>query len=429
MQCMNDKFHNYMKKAGEEISLSHEERERMRRTLHAYMEMKPLRAPASPVPLTFGWFFSMRPIAAVLVLGLFISSAGISYAAEGALPGDLLYGIKTHVNEPVAGALAISASAKTAWAMSVAGERIKEAATLAAQGRLSTTTQQDLQTSFQEHAQIATQNIGQQASSSPEASAEIAVRFGAQLSEYENVLIQIGMAKNIDVASLAVAVKTEGDAVAAVRARAESHITSASDQNKAAVRMQIAARTQLDTSAELAHAVSQSLSSSSAQLVSDQLDSARTTISAGEDFTAEHATPDALGAFQSALTATEKLGVFLQTSSDIHARTGLIVGEPQKQTVPKKAQDTDKNNLQNNSETNGEMPSPTSTSVISPSSSSTESSQIAASTTNVEQNTESEANTSIQTQTEEQQKTESPNAPTVPSLPTLPLSVPVHISL
>ena len=78
---MNDKFHNSIKKAGEEISLSHEERARMRRTLHTYMEMKPLRTSASVSAPAFGWFFTLRPVAATLVLALFISSAGISYAA------------------------------------------------------------------------------------------------------------------------------------------------------------------------------------------------------------------------------------------------------------------------------------------------------------------------------------------------------------
>lgn len=327
---MNEKFHNSIKRAGEDVSLSHEEHARMRRTLHAYMAMKPLRTFApTPVP-EYGWFFTMRPVAATLVLALFISSAGVSYAAEDALPGDILYAIKTRVNEPVKGALAVSASAKTAWEMDVAGERVKEAATLAAEGRLESGTQGELRADFEHHAQEATAAMEEGESSSPETSGEAAARFEAQLSEYENVLAQIGAAKDVDVAALTSSVKNEREHVAIVRARAESRFDSDEKDREAAARMGIAARAHLDTSVRLARAVSKSLSSSSAELVAAQLEDASSTISAGEDFAEREAISDARGAFRKAISATEKLGVFLKTSSDIHARTGLVVGEPRK---------------------------------------------------------------------------------------------------
>lgn len=212
---MNNKLHEYLKKAGEEISLTHEEREKMRGVLHAYMAMKPIRAPSvAAEPAVFSWFFTLRPVAVVLAFAVFASSAGISYAAEGALPGDLLYPIKTHVNEPVKGALAVSPSAKTAWAMRVAGERIKEATMLAAEGRLNSEHQQELQANFESHARKASENISAQASTSPEASAEIGVRFEAQLSEYERVLTQVGEEKNIAVGTLVSSVRAEREHVA-----------------------------------------------------------------------------------------------------------------------------------------------------------------------------------------------------------------------
>ena len=338
---MNEKFHNSIKKAGEEISLTNAERVQMRRTLHSYMEMKPLRTSASAPVMTFGWLFTMRPVAAVLVLAVFVSSAGVSYASENALPGDVLYPIKIRVNEPVKGALAVSASAKTAWAMDVAGERVKEAATLAAEGRWNTKTQDELQVDFERHARQATVAMEENASSSPEVSGEAAVRFEAQLTEYENVLAQIGAAKDVDVVVLTSSVKRELERVAAVRARAESRIASTGKDQAAAERMGIAARAHLDTSVRLARAVSKSLSASSAELVAAQLEDASSTISAGETFAEREAIPDARGAFRKAISATEKLGVFLQTSSDIHARTGLVVGEPRKSKPGKKNEGRD----------------------------------------------------------------------------------------
>jgi len=345
---MNNKLHNSIKRAGEEISLSHEERARMRRTLHSYMEMKParvqyaggpLRTPAFASVPALAWFFTLRPVAATLVLALFISSGGVSYAAESALPGDVLYPVKTRVNESVRGALARSGSAKVAWAMTVAGERVKEAATLAAEGRLSASTQQELQADFEQHAREATESIAETEASNPETSSETAVRFEAQLSEYENVLAQVGAAKDIDVASLTSSVKNEREHVAAVRARAESRLASTDTDDSATARMGIAARAHLETSARLARAVSESLSTSSSELVAVQLNDAGNAIAEGEDFAAQRSTRDARGAFRKALSATEKLGVFLQTSSDIHARTGLVVEEPKKSKRGKRSEE------------------------------------------------------------------------------------------
>ncbi|MCR4280712.1 MAG: DUF5667 domain-containing protein [Candidatus Kaiserbacteria bacterium] len=215
---MNNKLHEYLKKAGEEISLTHEEREKMRGVLHAYMAMKPIPSQAPQMSPISGWsmerIFARRAFAASLIAVVFVSTAGISYAAEGALPGDLLYPVKTHVNEPVRGAFAVSPSAKSAWAMSVAGERIKEATMLAAEGRLSPAHQQELQANFESHARKASENISAQASTSPEKSTETAVRFEAQLSEYERVLTQVGEEKKIAVGTLVSSVQAEREHVA-----------------------------------------------------------------------------------------------------------------------------------------------------------------------------------------------------------------------
>ena len=331
---MNDEFQTHLKKAGNEVFLSSAERERMKRTIHTYMEMKPLRGPAIEATVPDAWdirrLFAPRPVAATLIVALFASTGGISYAAEGALPGDILYSVKTRVNEPVAGALAVSTSAKTAWAMNVAGTRIKEAATLAAQGRLDATTQEKLQASFEAHAQAASNAIAEEASSSPETSAETAVSFEAQLSEYEHVLTQVGTARDIGVGTLASSVGSARERVAAVRARAQTDIaaSTARDGSVAVSRMRDAAKKQLDASAKLARKGGRALDASSVETVARELQSASTTISAGEDFLGNDAGPQALDAFQSALSAVEKLGVFLQTSSAIHERTGLIISEP-----------------------------------------------------------------------------------------------------
>lgn len=430
---MNDKSHKYLNKAGEEVCLTREERERMRRTLHAYMEMKPLRTPMPAARTSaLGWFLAPRPVAAILALSLFVSSAGISYAARDSLPGDILYPIKTHVNEPAQGALALSASAKAEWAIGVAGERIKEAAILAAENRLGTTTQKNLQANFREHAQLAVRRIGEESGSGPESRVQAAISFEARLSEYRSVLTQIAAAKNINVESITASVNAERERVTAVREEAESRITSESDRSKAVADMQIAARSALDAATKLARDVSRSLSSSSSQLVYVQLDNASTTISAGEDFMTRHADSDATDAFQNALAATERLGIFLQTSSAIHHRTGLVVGESQKEPTSEDTQNKDKNDRSRD-----RAHSDVQDTAVMPA---TESSSgqfvedLQSSETNANENVVSATNTTTQTRSEDEKKrAETPSAPAnasgIPFVPTLPLSVPVHIPL
>ena len=124
---MNERFHTLITKSGEDISLSYDERTKMRGMIREYMAMKPLRIQSSPdaspsrMPSPVSWLYSPRFIIAALLLSIGGSSAGISSSAQSALPGDLLYPIKTRVVEPVQGALAISATQKTAWAVAITG--------------------------------------------------------------------------------------------------------------------------------------------------------------------------------------------------------------------------------------------------------------------------------------------------------------------
>ncbi|MDP3965256.1 MAG: DUF5667 domain-containing protein [bacterium] len=238
---MNKDFHTYIKRAGEEVSLTHEERAKMKSVLHAYMAMKPVRPQEVEMSPISGWsmerVFASRSVAASLIVALFASTAGISYAAEGALPGDILYPIKTNINEPLRGAVALSVAAKTAWAMNVAGERIKEATTLATSGRLTPEARQEIQANFESHARQATENISRQANTSPERGAETAVRFEAQLAEYERVLTQaphIGGDRDAAVNELASSVKAEREHVVSVRIRAGLVVKEREEQSRAA---------------------------------------------------------------------------------------------------------------------------------------------------------------------------------------------------
>lgn len=119
--------------------LTRDERENIRRELRVFMAEHPVREEIS----AWSWTsmslhrFASGAVAFALVLTV---GAGTSYAAEGTLPGDLLYPIKLGVNERVAGALASGPKAKATWHAERATRRLEEVETLAASGRLDATT-------------------------------------------------------------------------------------------------------------------------------------------------------------------------------------------------------------------------------------------------------------------------------------------------
>lgn len=152
-------FFQKLKQEALHLRLSHDEKQRMRLALYdamapaptAVQEVRVVRAVHSSY-VWFSFISSPRfalPVAVLLVLGL---GSGTAFAARGSLPGDILYPIKINVNERVEVALASTPAAKAVTEEKIAGRRVDEAQTLAAQGRLDATTTQELEDNFDEHA-------------------------------------------------------------------------------------------------------------------------------------------------------------------------------------------------------------------------------------------------------------------------------------
>ena len=141
---MNTPLEKLIEGAGEGFgTLTETERERIRALLAEYAAWKPVRpAPGRPRQ---GFHILMRPaFAGALIAVLLIGTGGAAYAAEGTLPGDLLYPVKVSVTEPVVTALTPSGSAQVSWQITIAKRRLKEAATLSSEGRLATSTEATL---------------------------------------------------------------------------------------------------------------------------------------------------------------------------------------------------------------------------------------------------------------------------------------------
>ncbi len=93
-----------------------------------------------------------RKFMPILIILMLVLGGGTSFAANYALPGDALYGVKTHVNENVRSFLAFGANQNAKVEADIARERLEEAEKLAIKGTISTDVKNELENNFNLHA-------------------------------------------------------------------------------------------------------------------------------------------------------------------------------------------------------------------------------------------------------------------------------------
>lgn len=132
------------------IKLTSLEKEKMRSFITSVIKKRQ----AGAIELIYFTFPFKRPVLVLLALFLIIASgAGISFAAERALPGDILYPVKIKVNEEIRGLISITDEKKVQWLTEVAERRIEETETLAKQDRLDQETQEAIEKNFEKRAE------------------------------------------------------------------------------------------------------------------------------------------------------------------------------------------------------------------------------------------------------------------------------------
>lgn len=167
-----------------ELSLREDERAQMRAQL-----IERMRLPARPIPSPFFVFmFQPMPVMA-LALILIVSLGGVSFAAEGALPGDTLYPVKVSVNERVETYLAPGTEGKAKVAVRHAEERLRETELLAARGTLDDAVADSAADTVRAHvaeAEDAAQTLREEGKD--EAADDIRARVAAALSTHAEIL-------------------------------------------------------------------------------------------------------------------------------------------------------------------------------------------------------------------------------------------------
>lgn len=327
--------HNFKKliwKTGAHITLTENERGKIRSLLREYASMKPVREPFLSSKQTHNVVFIdklfarlHRPTSIVLmiVLILTISSGGIAYAAEEALPGNALYPIKTALIEPIQIALTVSPEARASLQMKFAEQRINEAATLANEKKLGTTTEATLITNFIKNAKGAIATITRERLQNPTTADLLATDFAARLAAYENVLATMDKHPRGSGATtyLQAAVKAQITLLENAQITDNTQATSSQIHEWSAKDWQNmhdwqnAANTALRNSATIINTSSNTLDSLSSARARDALANATALAAQGQMLLKQHDENGASRAFRDSLSATARLDVLVRAAT------------------------------------------------------------------------------------------------------------------
>lgn len=180
-----DNFKEKIKDEAGRLQLTLEEKNAMRGALRAALYKAPI-----PSPYAQGWgYFSRVTVSALAIIVLV--GGGTAYGAQGALPGDALYPVKINIVEPALGAFKITPTEQASWHVHLAEERLEEAETLAAQGKLTAPIAAQIQTNFDEHAAAATQIAQAVEQDNPQEDGTLSAKITAELAAQSAVLIAI----------------------------------------------------------------------------------------------------------------------------------------------------------------------------------------------------------------------------------------------
>lgn len=349
-----DNIESALKKVGEDVTLSSGEREKMSFVLREYMAIKPVRAVSAGkgnrpfvvrgVILQLQTFIR-KPMPIALALALLLTGS-VSYAAEGSVPGDMLYPVKVGVNEEVRSALTLSTEAKASWEARLAERRLEEAARLAAQGRLDTHTQAELQARFENHADRATNSINRVREEDSEAALRLVSDFETHLSGYGDILATFrGDGTDADdegkddARELTESVRSRVSLVGAVRAEvnanlgslAELHGSASSTSSDAVARGEEAAERAMKeaerayrTAVDLYAKASAKLSAEESARVKVELSTIERVMLEGKGMIEAGNYANAVRTYRDAFTASQKLQISLRAVIDLNVRTPIL---------------------------------------------------------------------------------------------------------
>lgn len=151
-----------LKKGAKHTRLSSAEKAEMRSMLLRHVKTNPVRTEMFErqqfvkgnrsilSPFQINNLRSKKTMPILVILGLLMGGSA-SFAAENALPGDVLFPVKVHVNESVRGAVAVTSKAKAEWGIRLVERRLEEVEKLVTKTDVSEETRQIASTNLGEY--------------------------------------------------------------------------------------------------------------------------------------------------------------------------------------------------------------------------------------------------------------------------------------
>ena len=306
--------------------LSAEEKNRMRKNISAFMRARPVSG-ADPYRsirwFNFSLFSSGRSLAAAGVLGVILMGS-VSYAAEGALPGEPLYSVKLNVNEQVQRMIALTPKAQANWEATAAERRLTEVETLAKTGKLNPELKAQIKKTFETHAEAAKNKIAQLTSrQDANAAANIGSNFESSLRAHEKILTQLEDRNDASTSILAsVKVKTatiaqeRQDAEDTISAKTPEELKNTLEKSQQNAEYEVAKIRTLFTSS------AKNFSATSSAKINTQLKGAESRIAKGRQEAGQSGYRDALKLFQQAIRTANETRILLQASGQFSIDLG-----------------------------------------------------------------------------------------------------------
>ena len=188
-------FESELKKYTEKTRLKVSERQEVRERILAFMEYHPLTKSGGDVSMEHAFvsepFWVMRLNKKVMryVGGAFIFlMIVVPFVAERAMPGDILYAVKTGINEPFQSQFATSPYEKIEFETRLMERRIAEARVLASKGELTDEVKSHIAETVKAHSSTVQQEIASLREADAESAAIAQIAFSSSLEAQSVVL-------------------------------------------------------------------------------------------------------------------------------------------------------------------------------------------------------------------------------------------------
>ncbi len=135
--------------------------------------------------------WNLKPMTALILIAL-LAGGSTSFAAERAVPGDALYGVKVEVNEEVKSMFAFGNNSEAALQARLMEERLEEAETLAARGELTSEAAADIGVRMKAHmSESMERSEAAEAEGDFETAASVRSSVDASLRSYATILASL----------------------------------------------------------------------------------------------------------------------------------------------------------------------------------------------------------------------------------------------